>query len=55
MVKTVLGKEEILDHTFEQLSKEINALGKYMQSHESRRIAIYLSNSVELLVALMGQ
>lgn len=55
LVKTVLGKEEILDHSFEQLSKEINALGKNIQSHKSARVAIYLSNSVELLVALMGQ
>ena len=55
LVKTVLGKEEVLEHTFEQLSKEINALGKYVKSHGSTRVAIYLSNSVELLVALMGQ
>lgn len=55
LVKTVLGKEEVLNHTFKQLSKEINEVGKHIQNHGSTRVAIYLSNSVELLVALMGQ
>ena len=55
VIKTVHGKEEVVEHTFEQLSKELNAIGKHMQDHGSKRVAIYLSNSVELLVALMGQ
>ena len=54
VVKTVSGKEEVLEHTFEQLSKEINALGKHVKSHGCKRVAIYLSNTIELLVALIG-
>ena len=55
VVRTVSGTEEVSEHTFEQLSKEMNALGKHVKSHGSKRVAIYLSNSIELLLALMGQ
>ena len=55
VLKTVSGTEEVTEHTLEQLSKELNAVGKYIKSHGSKKVAIYLSNSVELLIALMGQ
>ena len=53
-IQTVMGREEVLDVTFEKLSAEINAIGKHLKELGSTRVAIYLSNSTELLVALMG-
>lgn len=55
LLKTISGNEEVLESTFDQLSKELNAIGKYLKSRECKRVAIHLSNSTELLVALMGQ
>ncbi len=55
LVKTISGNEEVVESTFEQLSTELNAIGKHLKSRECKRVAIYLSNSAELLVALMGE
>lgn len=51
---TLLGKEEVVESTFEKLSAEIIAVGKDLKKHGSSRVAIYLSNSPELVVALFG-
>ena len=51
---SVKGKDEPLYHDFESLSKEINIIGQHLQSKGGNRVAIYLPNSVELLVALLG-
>lgn len=52
---TVLGKEEVVKYGFDQLTKEINAVGEYFVAHGGARIAIYLPNSVELLVTFFGK
>ena len=54
-VLTVLGKEEVIEHSFAKLTKEINIVGEYMKEHTGSRVAIYLPNSVELLVAFFGK
>ena len=54
-ISTVLGREEVIDHSFEKLTAEINAIGQHLTKHGGRRIAIYLPNSVELLVTLFGK
>ena len=54
-VFTVLGKEDVLEATFKKLSSELNAIGKHLTVHGGSRIAIYLSNSPELLVSLFGE
>lgn len=53
-VLMVLGKEEVIEYSFEKLTAELNAVGRYMQGHGGSRAAIYLPNSVELLVTLFG-
>ncbi len=53
-VVSVLGKEEVIEFSLEKLTAELNAVGQHMQSHGGRRVAIYLPNSVELLVSLFG-
>lgn len=53
-ILTVLGKEEIIDHSFGKLTTELNAVGRHIQSHGGSRVAIYLPNSVELLLSLFG-
>lgn len=53
-VLTVLGKEEVIEHTFTKLSAEINAIGQHVKVHGEGRVAIYLPNTVELLVSLFG-
>lgn len=51
-VSTVLGKEQVSEHGFNSLSIDISSAGKHLSDHGGQRIAIYLSNSVELLVTL---
>lgn len=53
-VFTVLGKQEVIEYSFEKLSGEIIAVGQHMRNHGGGRIAVYLPNSVELLVTLFG-
>ena len=53
-VLTVLGKEEVVEHSFAKLTGEINAIGQHVRVHRQGRVAIYLPNSVELLVTLFG-
>ena len=53
-VLTVLGKGGAIEHTFAKLSAEINAIGQHVKVHGEGRVAIYLPNSVELLVSLFG-
>ena len=53
-VLTVLGKEEVVEHSFAKLSGEINAIGQHVKGHGEGRVAIYLPNSVELVVSLFG-
>ena len=54
-VLIVLGKEEPIEYSFEKLSGEIIAVGQHMRNHGGSRIAVYLPNSVELLVTLFGK
>ena len=52
---TVLGKEEVISHQWEKLTKDLNALGQHLRDHGGKRIAIYLPNSVETIVSLFGK
>ena len=53
-ILTVLGKEGIVEHKLADLSKEINAFGRFMKQFQNPRVAIYLPNSTEFLVTLFG-
>ena len=52
---SVLGREEIIDHDLETLTKDLIAIGQHLKSHGGRRAAIYLPNSTELLTAIFGR
>lgn len=51
---SVLGKEEIIEHQASEVMQDINSLGHHLQSHDRHRVAIYLPNSVEMVVSLFG-
>ena len=53
-ILTLKGNNEPVASTFEQLSKQINAIGTHFKRHGSQRVAIYLPNSTEFLVSLFG-
>ena len=53
-VVSVKGKDDPVYHDFETISKEINIIGQHLRSKGGSRVAIYLPNSVEFLVALFG-
>ena len=54
---TVLGSQKVVEHKIEDLTRQINIIGGHMVEQagkEGFRVAIYLPNSVELLVALFA-
>ncbi|KAL8824584.1 MAG: hypothetical protein Q9170_008111 [Blastenia crenularia] len=51
---TVLGKEGVHRHKVEDVTGEINAIGDYLSQHAASRVAVYLPNSIELLVTLFA-
>lgn len=54
-VLTILGKEEIIAFDFIKLTREINAVGKFVNNIAGSNVAIYLPNSVEFLVTFFGK
>ena len=50
---SVVGKAAE-EHELNRLTKEINIIGKHLQSRGAHTVAIFLPNSVELVVALFG-
>ena len=54
-ILTVYGKEEIEKHDLQSLSRQINNLGPYIKQNNASCVAIYLPNSVELLVTIFGK
>ena len=53
-ILTVLGREDIIEHSHVEISKEINIIGNQIQQNGGKRAAIYLPNSVEFLTALFA-
>lgn len=51
-IHTIAGSE-ITDHDFESISTRINIIGQHFQ--QSTRVALYLPNCLELLIALFGR
>ncbi|KAL8751172.1 MAG: hypothetical protein Q9184_006148 [Pyrenodesmia sp. 2 TL-2023] len=49
-----MGKEHVVSHKLGDISKEINALGEYISHHTANRVALYLPNSVELLITVFA-
>jgi hypothetical protein len=53
-IVTVLGKEDITEHNIAGISKEIAIVGKHLQEHNAKRVAVYLPNSLEFLAVLFA-
>lgn len=53
-IMTVFGKEGVTDHKIAEITKEITVIGKHLKDHGAKRVAIYLPNSLEFLVAVFA-
>ena len=53
-ITSVLGKRTA-QFTPKGLMKDMNVLGRHLQSGKTQRVALYLPNSAELLVTLFGE
>ena len=57
---TVRGKEEVVERGMGDVTAEVNAVGAWVkgrkkEEEEEARVAVCLSNSVELLVCVFGE
>lgn len=52
---TVFGREKVVERSVESVMLEINVIGRYIQQTKGKRVAICLSNSVELLASIFGE
>lgn len=53
-ILSVFGKEQVEEHSIESLTKEIKIIGEHIQKNGGKRVAIYLPNSVEFMIAIFG-
>lgn len=54
LIMTVLGKEELIEHSVEDLSREIGIIGRHLEESRCSRVAVYLPNNVEYLLSVFG-
>jgi hypothetical protein len=52
-IYTVLGKKAI-EHSLDQVTQEINVIGRHLRSADAKTVAICLTDSIELLAAIFG-
>lgn len=52
---SVLGKEELIKHNWDKVTNDLHAVGHHLRNHGGKRVAIYLPNSVEMVVSLFGE
>lgn len=55
LIMTVLGKEELDEHSIPELSREIGIMGRNWKATGVKKVAIFLPNSVEYLSAVFGE
>lgn len=53
-VITVLGREKVNEHTLDDLTRGINAIGAYIRKLGATKVGICLANSVEMLQSIFG-
>lgn len=54
-ITTVLGVEKIIEHDLKDLTRDINIIGEQIQHTGASKVAVCLSNSVELLCTVLGK
>lgn len=53
-IQSVFGRQEIETHELSDLSKQIKIIGQYVKGQGTTNVAIYLPNSVELLLSIFA-
>jgi hypothetical protein len=53
-ILTVFGRNEVTEHAIPEITREIAIIGSSLQKQGSKRIAIYLPNSLEFLATLFA-
>ena len=53
-IVTILGREKVIEHQFDDLTLGINVIGQYVKRNNGQSVAVCLSNSTELLSAIFG-
>ncbi|CZT21616.1 uncharacterized protein RCC_07480 [Ramularia collo-cygni] len=54
LIMSVFGKAEVVEHQAEEISKEINIVGQKFKNAGVKKLAIYLPNSIEYLIAVFA-
>ena len=54
LIMTVLGRD-IVEREIEELSTEIDVIGSHLKAGKVTKVAIYLPNSIEYLLAIFGE
>ncbi|KAJ4502467.1 hypothetical protein HRR78_008474 [Exophiala dermatitidis] len=53
-ILTVHGKDQVIEHGFDELTLGINVVGQYVKRNNGQSVAVCLSNSVELLSVIFA-
>ncbi|KAI0380801.1 hypothetical protein F5Y04DRAFT_256735 [Hypomontagnella monticulosa] len=53
-IMTVLGSENVIEHNLNDITRQINLIGRHITSQGGRKVAIYLPNSVEFIATLFA-
>ena len=51
---SVLGRK-VIEHNIDDVTAEINVIGKYVRDSQAKTVAVSLSDSIELLASLFGE
>ncbi|KAI0169606.1 hypothetical protein GGR52DRAFT_550720 [Hypoxylon sp. FL1284] len=53
-ILTVLGSEKVVEHNLNDITRQINLVGRHIASQGGSKVAIYLPNSVEFIATLFA-
>jgi len=53
-IRTVIG-QQVIDHDLDNITKEINFIGRFVKEQNVASVAVYLPNSVEILIVIFGE
>ncbi|KAM0434794.1 hypothetical protein ACHAQK_008711 [Fusarium lateritium] len=53
-ILTVLGSQNVVDHKLDEITRQINLIGQHVAEAGGSKVAVYLPNSIELLVTLFA-
>jgi hypothetical protein len=55
LIMSVFGKQEVVEHDVDEMSEEIGIIGRAFKERGSKKVAVYLPNSVEFLMTIFGE